>query len=349
MINMIRPTIEDLDNRVNHVYIDDEDAPLTDYYTVKDLGDKSILGASLSCKYIRQSCLARPKTATLVAVKRYAAPVLSDFLHERQALCYLNEIHNEHINKLLATYTHRKEHFMVFQLADTDLDGLWLRTDLSQDIEAHTRWFLRETKGLAAALSDMHNMLTSESAHEIAGFLHGDIKPSNILVMQDKTLVWNDFELSAWSGGPPPRITTRTYSAPETQLWEKVIQASDIWSFGCVILEFVLWLLRGSEGLEKFAQDRIMATPGSTLPFKDDQFFMQDYSESEVTSAKVRAPVEHCARSLQTKKTCPQALKDVLDVVMQDMLVMQPEDRKSAGQIAEAFEAFIVKQENTIH
>ncbi|KAH3936268.1 hypothetical protein HBI56_096680 [Parastagonospora nodorum] len=346
---MMKTTIEHLDDRVKHVHICDEDAPLTEYYTVKHLGDKSILGGSLSCKYIRQFCLARPKTATVVAVKRYAAPVLYDFLHERQAFCYLNELHNKHINKLLATYTHGKEHFMVFQIAETDLDGLWLRTDSCQELKADIRWFLRETKGLASALSDMHDLIISKSAHPITGFLHGDIKPSNILVTQDKTLVWNDFELSAWSGGSPPRITTRTYSAPETQLWEEVTQASDIWSFGCVILEFVLWLLRGSEGLEKFAQERIMATPGSTLPFKDDQFFMQDYSESEVTSAKVRATVKDYAHSLRSDKRCCQVLKDTLNLVMQYMLVVQQEDRKSAGQIAEAFEAFVAKQEKTLH
>ena len=91
-----------------------------------------------------------------------------------------------------------------------------------------------------------------------------------------------------------------------------------------------------------------MATPGSALPFKDDQFFMQDYSGSEMTSAKVRAPVGNCARSLRSDRRCTKLLRDILDLVMQDMLVVQPEDRKSAGQIAEVFESFTIK-ENTCH
>ncbi|KAH4356737.1 hypothetical protein HBH99_256610 [Parastagonospora nodorum] len=44
-----------------------------------------------------------------------------------------------------------------------------------------------------------------------------------------------------------------------------------------------------SGGLEKFAKKRIMATPGSKLPVKDDQFFMKELYGKEGTDAKMHS------------------------------------------------------------
>ena len=46
----------------------------------------------------------------------------------------------------------------------------------------------------------------------------------------------------------------RAYTAPEVELSNKTSGASDIWSFGCVLLEVVIWLSAGTEVLKRSKQ-----------------------------------------------------------------------------------------------
>jgi serine/threonine protein kinase len=46
----------------------------------------------------------------------------------------------------------------------------------------------------------------------------------------------------------------RAYTAPEVELKNQKSSASDIWSFGCVLLECITWLCAGSEALERFKE-----------------------------------------------------------------------------------------------
>jgi serine/threonine protein kinase len=50
---------------------------------------------------------------------------------------------------------------------------------------------------------------------------------------------------------------TRTYRPPEYDVREKVSQKCDIWSLGCVMLEFLIWYRRGWKGVLDFQNDRI--------------------------------------------------------------------------------------------
>ena len=43
----------------------------------------------------------------------------------------------------------------------------------------------------------------------------------------------------------------RAYTAPEVELSNKTSGASDIWSFGCVLLEVFIWLSAGTEVLKR--------------------------------------------------------------------------------------------------
>lgn len=98
---------------------------------------------------------------------------------------------------------------------------------------------------------------------------HGDIKPQNILwFKQDDNqfglgvLKLSDFGLTEFHRSLTTKVSPRnirvtpTYSAPERELDEKLSRPFDIWSLGCIFLEFVTWILLGVEGLDLFNQNR---------------------------------------------------------------------------------------------
>jgi serine/threonine protein kinase len=105
---------------------------------------------------------------------------------------------------------------------------------------------LREVVGAAGTrpwsdrLADARAVVAGLAAIHAAGLVHGDLKPENVLRMDDGRLVVSDFGLSR----AMDRMTARTgaggtpgYLAPELARGEAVSQAADVWSLGVVLHE----------------------------------------------------------------------------------------------------------------
>jgi serine/threonine protein kinase len=116
---------------------------------------------------------------------------------------------------------------------------------------------------------------------------HGDIKPENILLFRNAAdaadrgrLVITDFGLSRFhSDGTKSYFpsgdveATWTYRPPECDMEGCTISPSfDIWSLGCVLLEFVAWYLGGWELVSAFIKHRRARNP-LVFGFNMDQFF----------------------------------------------------------------------------
>lgn len=101
---------------------------------------------------------------------------------------------------------------------------------------------------------------------------HGDIKPANILWFRDPNdpngkgvLKITDFGLAEFSAAhsrsykPKSKVAnTANYRPPECDLLGELIGPSyDIWTLGCVYLEFVTWLLGGWKLVEEFTRNRL--------------------------------------------------------------------------------------------
>lgn len=115
---------------------------------------------------------------------------------------------------------------------------------------------------------------------------HGDIKPENILWFEDYEgkrdhLVISDFGLtqfnSAYSHSKVPQDQilgfSGTYRPPDMHLEDQPItQKYDVWSLGCVLLEFVSWFLLGyDETVYSFAEARLSDDQEETV--REDKFF----------------------------------------------------------------------------
>lgn len=119
-------------------------------------------------------------------------------------------------------------------------------------LEGHTDWsesqYPSAIHGLSDALKSIHNLSTADQSWTKKG-CHGDLKPNNILVDGHKFILI-DFGLgkirqpSESSGGN--HSMTGIYAAPECQGLDaypvESFRTCDIWSFGCILAELVVFM-----------------------------------------------------------------------------------------------------------
>jgi serine/threonine protein kinase len=167
---------------------------------------------------------------------------------------------------------------------------------------------------------------------------HGDLKPENILwsnelegVDQMGVLQIADFGLGRFHGRASrsqmlakSAIASPTYEPPEIPLNEKVSRAYDIWSLGCVFLEFITWRLGGKPLLSEFEWRREVHGGDDTV---NDKFFTVINYKKPDQYAVVRREVLDWIEKLLQHPCCSGALKELLTTVKDRMLVILPKKR----------------------
>ena len=309
-----------------------------------------------------------------IALKRLHSRKEDDFKHEADMLIALAQRQHKHLIKLLATYKFRGQYHFMFPFANSNLRQYWGQKEPHESQETLT-WVLNQMQGLASALHVIHNFHSAtpdnRSVHNPSQpdrFLdlpssldfkkeerfgrHGDLKPENILwtetvpgslgILQIADLGLGAFHtldsrsrVEAKSVGGSP-----TYVPPECALDLPISRAYDIWSLGCVFLEFVIWLLDGPRGLEKFADDRLIQTRDG---LHDDSFFIVAlHSDTRKYVADVRPSVKRWIRDLHTHQRSSPVVHDLLNLIDQEMLVVSPQSRITSGSLSEKLERFAI-------
>lgn len=133
--------------------------------------------------------------------------------------------------------------------------------------------------------------------------------------------------------------------APEHDISDDVSRPFDIWSLGCLYLEFITWLLLGAEGLEEFMQIR-MGESGSRARFQTDSFYKvlgdRDNRRAEVKESVGKVshsfishaglPTDHVSQlqwidELKQTSACSQFLEDLLEYILARMVVVDAAKR----------------------
>lgn len=230
-----------------------------------------------------EQLLTSQKGNNLYALKTLKSDDSKEFELEVNALNKI--LPHSHLVTLLTTFYYKDEYHLLFPWAEGgNLMQLW-KTHPKPSINVGLmRWFAEQCCGLARGLSGIHNarMLKSELAvpldlkksHEGDGDKdcgrHGDIKPQNILWFTQEhipghgTLKISDFGLTAFHSELTTKVfpdkvrgLTQSYAAPEYDTGPHVSRPYDIWSLGCIFIEFVTWILLGFEGVERFTSKRM--------------------------------------------------------------------------------------------
>lgn len=199
------------------------------------------------------------------------------FRNELRNLSFLAYVRHPNIIELYCSYLYKGSYNLIFPVAEggtleTVLEGprdsVWPVTD-SQILIALT--------GLASAIDTLHNFESESLDVKLTG-CHHDLAPRNILV-QDDNLLLADFGLSTFRCSEENSLTMfkivrGSYVAPEGQFFcdnemkrGQISRPGDIWSFGCILLEMVTYMVNGQSGLKTFRKARrVEIAPGEWWP-----------------------------------------------------------------------------------
>jgi hypothetical protein len=296
---------------------------------------------------------------------------------EVQSLIRLNNENNPNLIRLLVTYQHKDHLHLVFPWADGNLQDFWKTEYPEPHSPARDRhlakWVAQQCLGLALGLKAIHHNCVDRSqakeqdlpfdASQKRHGRHGDFKPENILwfaqngtrspnnvsgVLKVSDFGFADFHASLSKSDIPRdrlRGMTPTYRAPEWDVTEKVSPAYDIWCFGCVLLEFVEWYLRGWQGVKAFEEKRIKDSRHVLIHYREDNFFNFTTSGEAVRQAVAKESVRLEIQDLRHDKKCSDFILDLLRFIEYQLLRMRPQERASCDTVVDKLQELCAKCE----
>ncbi|KAF2810677.1 kinase-like protein [Mytilinidion resinicola] len=203
-------------------------------------------------------------------VRKQTSEIMHDsdsrYENELRSLSLLNQLEHPNISRLLSFYTYQRRRNFIFPLAQGgDLDKLFEKDPPPSDFREHFS-FYKALSRLSSALEMVHDYTTAKKVDLRLIGLHRDLKPNNILVDGDEFIL-SDFGFSSFK---PATELSRTpfkrggadYLAPECEDLDDsfrsgiVSRPSDIWSFGCIMLEVLVYMLQGQQGVQIFRKER---------------------------------------------------------------------------------------------
>lgn len=251
------------------------------------------------------------KGAQLVAVKRLNHPL--DYLRERHASALASAVSHPHVVPLLFSYSQLMENHLVFPWAGLNLEEYW-ESNKVYLIESRTimeyplvLWVAQQCEGLVDALRHVQHSLVGSSEDRNGALAadglavhayHVDIKPTNILAFFRPGEELPVLQLTGFGSTTHATIHEHTrlptdggnsaedYVAPEVFFREPASDKSDIWSLGCVFLDFVEWLMPivSSEGVPR----RMLTEYDETLePLVEGREAWRDWRRSYVGNGEV--------------------------------------------------------------
>ncbi|KAK0648506.1 kinase-like domain-containing protein, partial [Cercophora newfieldiana] len=254
--------------------------------------------------------------------------------------------------------------FLIFPLADSNLRQFWKNRfphPKGTITASYVRWVSKQFHGLAVALCKLHNLRptnassvdqekpkASADGDPFYG-IHGDIKPENLLWYQEwvgppgtrtdddckdafGVLQLADFGISRLhhtetrSNATMGRAT-KTYAPPEVEwAFDRCSRSFDIWGLGCVFLEFMCWLVQGGSGetnpVDDFHEARYLGRKNRSLEGTIQDTFYHVVKDKDSTKFKVNPAVEELI--LNMRKGASPFVIDILNVILYDMLVVEP-------------------------
>ncbi|KAK5654616.1 hypothetical protein OQA88_7246 [Cercophora sp. LCS_1] len=263
--------------------------------------------------------------------------ITNSWANEARTLRRMNASKNDHILRFITAFTRcdigtEKSYYLVFEWADGgSLNSLFTQNPtptLTAELVKHTA---TQLLGLAEALKATHD----------AEIRHGDIKPDNILHFKptEGNKIIGTLKIGDWGLAKhhpiatilrlknkqqtDTRFGTTAYEPPEVELAElKLLSRQyDIWSMGCVILEIIVWLVYGYEGVHNFRLD-VQGPHRESVPF----YIIEEVVVGKIKArAKLQKVVEQWLDFMAKEPVCDAdtALGELLNLVRRKLLIVE--------------------------
>ncbi|KAK0763518.1 hypothetical protein N5P37_002895 [Trichoderma harzianum] len=311
------------------------------------------------------------------AVKRFIAKDaqgVANFNKERAALLKFSGENSghKHLIKLLLSYQIEDGLHMIFPWADGNLAKFWKKYP-SKPSGKDSLWLIQQCFGLSDGLSMVHgyNQRLPGYGHEedIADMdaanrgRHGDIKPENILFfLEPKSdrglLVVSDFTLMRFHSDDTINKTvanmvgfSTAYCPPEVQHGSDIFvdQKYDIWTLGCVYLEFITWYLLGYDAIRgrSYKTSSGVRVPSFQTMRRNDHGGSDDKYFSHIPGLppKVKTSVDTWISMLHKHEHCSDAIHDFLSLIDHYMLVPLPNNRYPMNKVRDELQIIASKCE----
>lgn len=228
-------------------------------------------------------------------------------------------------------------HYLISEWADGgSLRDIWYRNKQPVLDRGLVKDTITQLLGLAEALYHIHYPRPRGG-----GIVHGDLKPENILSVSGEGLM-GILKIGDWGLVKEKHIKTRDqqtasiyrssikYEPPEMSEGVLVEGRSrfvkirsrlyDVWSMGCIILEFIIWLVQGTQIL-----DRLHSNIGISQ-------FWEPSGLHGATYPRIRASIVQAMDDLAKEPACngATALGELLELVRTRLLVVHLPKRLAA-------------------
>ncbi|KAI0547201.1 kinase-like domain-containing protein [Xylaria curta] len=307
----------------------------------------------------------KPSRDSSFAVKCLKSRSEAEFNREVEALRLFRNHGDPHLVKLLATYYDGDYYNLIFPWANGNLQDFWQRHPKPEKSHDTSIWIAEQCFGIAEALRKIHYPeFPSASSHgpiehPIKG-RHGDIKPENILWFSSsdtdsgnaghgqQVLALSDFGLTRFHSAITASRQYRyrslavspTYRAPELDLEKKVSPLWDVWTLGCVYLEFLIWYLQGWDAVDEFSEQRKncdLAVYG-----KEDKYFSRD-KRSEFGAYRKWSVIQRI-KELHSHPDCTEFIHDFLNLISNGMIRIRSQQRMDSTAISQEIRNILEKE-----
>lgn len=243
----------------------------------------------------------------------------------------MNTRNRENVVRFITAFTRGdatvgKSYYLMFEWADGgSLEDAWSTHTHPVVTPLLMRQTVTQLLGLAKAIHATHN-------EEKGGTRHGDLKPENILRFRPTAEnVLGTLKIGDWGRAKyhneatmnrkertNTRFFTVLYEAPEWGLDEPLGRQYDIWSMGVIILELIIWLLYGYEGVQRFKKEVMGDTKGP------DPCYTVKIDPNGQKYAVLRKVVEEWMEYIAKDPSCAKdtAMGDLLGLVETKLLVV---------------------------
>jgi serine/threonine protein kinase len=277
------------------------------------------------------------KTATdtgpTFALKQLISDSEVEFRQEEEALRRIHRLEHEHLIRVVSSFRRGHDYFFLFPWAEKgNLWQVWeRRSNEKREIDL-IKWVLEQIKGIASGVRILHFLPDNPVSEE--NCRHGDLRPENILLFpsssndQFGTLRITDVGLAKIHElrtenrvrGTTTRGGDQQYAPPKTG--DKRSRKYDIWSLGCIYLEFVVWVLGGMDEVHRFEKARGTA-------------HLEYYSTKSSKGAEILPAVTRWIKDIRNDARCEgkNAFRDLIELVEGHLLVIDEEKRYDANEL----------------